>query len=297
MRRVAVLADIHGNLPALEAVLADAVEQGAEQFVVLGDLADRGPFPAEVLALVQEQAGAVIRGNTDEQLVAYRRGDAPAAWYEAAQFAPVRWTCAWLSPADVGFLAGLPFDYVLEMDGLPLVRFVHGSPRSVSEPTYPDRNLRAEEALGLVPETVLGTGHIHVPWVARSGTGLAFNPGAVGQPFNGDPRAQYAMLTAQSGAWHVEHRALDYDRAPLCEAFRERGLLEQDKAFVRAAMASMMTGRDEIRPFLKHAAGLAGDESEWHDGLLPDAVWQCAAETYDWESAERGSECIPSSSR
>lgn len=295
--RVAVLADIHGNLPALEAVLADADVQGAERFVVLGDLADRGPFPAEVLALVRERASAVVRGNTDAQLVAYQRGDAPAAWYQAAQFAPVRWTCARLSRADSDFLAGLPFDYVLAAGGLPPVRFVHASPRSVSEPTYPDRTLRAEDALALIPEMVLGTGHIHVPWVARSAAGLAFNPGAVGQPFNGDPRAQFALLIGEGGAWRVEHRALDYDRASLCEAFHERGLLAQDGAFARAAMASMMTGRDEIRPFLKHAAGLAGDERDWHDGLLPDPIWQRAAETYDWETAERGSECIPSSSR
>ena len=90
--RVGVLADIHGNLPALDAVLEDVRQQGADAVVVLGDLADRGPYPTQVLERVQQAARAVILGNTDAMLLRLARGDAPVAWFEHAQFAPLRWT-------------------------------------------------------------------------------------------------------------------------------------------------------------------------------------------------------------
>lgn len=288
--RIAVLADIHGNLPALETVLEDVERQRADAVVVLGDLADRGPFPTEVLARVRTAAHVVLCGNTDEMFLQVDRREAPEAWAHADQFAPIRWTYARLTQVDLAFLASLPEQHALAVPGLPPVRFVHGSPRSSSEPVYPDRDPQAADVLRLIDEDVLAVAHTHIPWRAYAGRKLAFNPGSVGQPFNGDPRAQYALLAGRRGRWEVEHRALDYDRAALREAFRATGLLEQGGAFARAALATMMTGRDEIWPFLRHAFRLAGEDDARHDGALPDAVWRRAAETYDWARAEEGGE-------
>lgn len=292
--RIAVLADIHGNLPALERVLADVAEQGADAIVVLGDLADRGPFPVETIGAVRAAAHVVLCGNTDERLLRYDQRDVPESWYCAAQFESTRWTYEQLSRQDLTFLGSLPEQRVLVLGGLPPVRFVHGSPRSASEPVYPDRDLRAADALRQIDEDILAVAHTHISWLARRGSKLAFNPGSVGQPFNGDPRAQYALLTGRNGGWQVEHRALDYDRAPLCAAFQASGLLDHEDGFSRAAMASMMTGRDEIWPFLRHAFRLRGEADALHEVVLDDDVWQRAGATYDWEHAERGSECTRS---
>lgn len=292
--RLAVLADIHGNLIALEHVLADARKQGADAIVVLGDLADRGPFPVETLAAVRDAADVVIRGNTDERFLLVDQGDAPEAWYHAAQFGALRWSYERLSRAELDYLAGLPGQHRLEFDGLPPVRLVHGSPRSSSEPVYPDRDTQVADVLGLVEEDVLAMGHTHYSWVVRSGAKVAFNPGSVGQPFNGDPRAQYALLTANGHGWQVEHRALDYDRRPLCDAFSRSGMLGPERGFARAGMLSMLTGRDEILPFLRYAADLAHNNGSAHSALIPDAVWGEASMSYDWRRVERICECIPS---
>ncbi|HQA67872.1 MAG TPA: metallophosphoesterase, partial [Aggregatilineales bacterium] len=99
--RVAVLADIHGNVLALDAVLADVERQSVDAVVVLGDLADRGPFPHKVIERVQAAAHVVLLGNTDEMFLQMDRRDVPEAWVEAEQYAPVRWTYARLTQADL----------------------------------------------------------------------------------------------------------------------------------------------------------------------------------------------------
>ncbi len=287
--RVAVLADIHGNVLALDAVLADVERQSVDAVVVLGDLADRGPFPHKVIERVQAAAHVVLLGNTDEMFLQMDRRDVPEAWVEAEQYAPVRWTYARLTQADLAFLGSLPEQHTLDVPGLPPVRFVHGSPRSNKEPVYPDRNPHAADMLRMIDEDVLALAHTHIAWQAHAGRKLAFNPGSVGQPFGGDPRAQYALLTGRRGRWEVEQRAVDYDRAALDEAFRASGLLAEGGAFARAARAAMMTGRDELWPFLRHAFRVAGEEAR-HYKALPDDVWRRAAETYDWARAEAGGE-------
>lgn len=192
VRRVAVLSDIHGVLPALEAVLAEPEVAAAERIVLTGDIT-AGPRPAEVLALLRSQGERVrwVTGNADRELVEYRRGlrrelPDPIAPYAAAQ----------LTDEDVEFLARLPTTLTLTVHGLGEVLFCHATPRDDEEVVLVDsRPARWTEVLAAVPDTVrtIVCGHTHMPYVRLAHGRLIVNPGSVGMPY-GRPGAHWCLL-------------------------------------------------------------------------------------------------------
>jgi predicted phosphodiesterase len=208
---VAILYDIHGNLPALEAVLEDAAAAGAEHFVLGGDYALFGPWPrATVERLRKLQDADWIRGN-GERWTAHP-GDAPQD--DVVQGAVA--ACAEeLGPALVAELATLPFD--LARDG---ARYVHASPVSDVRSFGTGHDDSEEEMLDGVLETRLVFGHTHLPFRRQANAGIELvNPGSVGMPFDGDPRASYALL---GGGGEIDHRRVEYDHERAAAAVRER---------------------------------------------------------------------------
>jgi putative phosphoesterase len=167
--RVAALNDVHGNLPALEAVLAEVAALDVDAIVAGGDTV-AGPFPAESLELLMRREAAFVRGNADRE--------------------PSDWVAARLDPLARDFLAGLPTTVTL--DG---VLYCHGSPRSDEEiltRVSPDDRLRA--ALDGVAERVVVGGHTHVQF-ERDLDGIRFvNAGSVGMPYEGRQGAFWALV-------------------------------------------------------------------------------------------------------
>jgi predicted phosphodiesterase len=208
-RRVAVISDVHGNAVALEAVLAEVGESGADAIVFGGDIT-WGPLPHETAEL--------IRGLPDVLLV---RGNADRAVLEAvAGVAPEprdRWMAAAHQPEDVELLRGCLPSVTVTVDGLGPVRFCHGSPRSDEEcvtPRTPEERMRALSE-GMT-ERVLVTAHIHVSF-DRDIAGLrSINPGSVGLPYEGAPGAYWAVL----GPGGVEFRRTAYDLDRALERYR-----------------------------------------------------------------------------
>ena len=207
---LAVLYDIHGNLPALEAVLADARAAGAEEFVLGGDYALFGPWPRETVERLRELDAAWIRGN-GERWTAHP-GDAPQDDVVQGAIAACR---ELLGDDLVSELAALPFD--LHRGS---TRFVHASPVSDVRSFGTEHDDSEEEMLEGVLEPRLVFGHTHLPFRrnARAGVELV-NPGSVGMPFDGDPRASYAILGDEG---EVEHRRVEYHHLETVAAVRER---------------------------------------------------------------------------
>jgi diadenosine tetraphosphatase ApaH/serine/threonine PP2A family protein phosphatase len=207
---LAVLYDVHGNLPALESVLADASRAGVTHFVLGGDYALFGPWPAETVELLRGLDAEWIRGNGERWTA--NPGDAPDDWVVQGA---VRASRAELGEETVAELADLPESLVVRE-----WRFVHASPQSdergfVQRPA-PDEN----ELLAAVAEDRLIAGHTHVQFRRRVSGGLELvNPGSVGMPFDGDPRAAYALI---GGDGEVELRRVVYDRVRSARAVRER---------------------------------------------------------------------------
>jgi putative phosphoesterase len=216
MDRVAVITDLHGNLPALEAALARMEEIGVDATYCGGDLVGYGPWPNEVCRLVSERGIPTIYGNYDYAIgrddedcgCAYRdRHDRELGERSIA------WTLEHTDSRSKEFMRALPFDLRFELAG-KRVRLVHGSPRKVNEYLFEDKPARTFERIAAGADCdLLVFGHTHEPWINTYGGVLFVNCGAVGKPKDGDPRGAFAVLEEAGGevAARIERFAYDVD--------------------------------------------------------------------------------------
>jgi len=228
--RVAILTDIHGNLPALEAALARVEELSPDQLLCGGDLVGYGPRPNEVCALVRERAIPTIYGNYD-YAIARELDDCGCAYVTPHDRAigqlSVEWTLAHTEEPARRFMAELPFDLRFEV-GPKRIRLVHGSPRKVNEYLFEDKPARTFERIAdLADCEVLVFGHTHKPWVREYGGVLFVNCGSVGKPKDGDPRGSFALLEEVEGEVRVSIERKDYDADAVSVEMREVGLPEE----------------------------------------------------------------------
>ena len=225
--KIAVLGDIHGNLPAMEAVLRDAKQRRATSVWCLGDLVGYGPFPDEVVAAVREGFILSLRGNYDSKVLRIPTRD-PSWFQEKGEEKARVFTWAWehLSPESREYLASLPESLRLTVEG-HRVLLVHGSPASPREHLSPDT---PEERLAALGEecgaAVVLCAHSHIAFARRGGKTLFINPGSVGRPDDGDPRASYALVTFRRPEVEVAFHRLPYDVDRCVEAVRAHGLPE-----------------------------------------------------------------------
>jgi putative phosphoesterase len=225
--RVAVITDIHGNLPALEAALARIEELGVEEVYCGGDLVGYGPRPDEVCALIAERGIPTIYGNYD-YAIARDLEDCGCAYVTPHDREigrrSVEWTLANTGQPAKDFMRDLPFDLRFAV-GTTTVHLVHGSPRKVSEYLFEDKPARLYERLAADEDAeVLVFGHTHKPWVREHGGVRFVNCGSVGKPKDGDPRGAFALLDATSGRLRVTIERIGYDVEAVAAEVREAGL-------------------------------------------------------------------------
>jgi putative phosphoesterase len=203
---IAVLSDIHGVLPALEAVLAEPDVQAAERIVLTGDIA-AGPQPVQVLDRLVSLSDKVIwvRGNAERELVTLATGGSTEIPDPI-----VPWAADQLRPDQVELLAGLPHPVVVEVRGFGDVLCCHGTPRSDEEVVLVDTRLsRWAEALADAPDTVV-CGHTHMPFIRLVDRRLVINPGSIGMPY-GSAGAHWALLA--DGVAQLRRSAFDIEAA------------------------------------------------------------------------------------
>ncbi len=212
---VALLYDIHGNLTALEAVLDDAQRAGARRYILGGDYTLFGPWPEETIDRLEALPYVEwIRGNGER----WTADPADAPDTELVQNAVA--ACAeMLGSERVRWLADLPEETVLEG-----VRYCHASPVSDVRSFFPEPADDEEELLADVTEPRLVFGHTHLAFRRQATTPGGsevelLNPGSVGMPFDGDPRAAYALVA--DGGGELKLRRVDYDHAGAAAAVRE----------------------------------------------------------------------------
>ncbi len=231
MTRIGVISDVHGNLPALDTVLAALHAAGVDQIVSCGDLVGYGPWPREVIARVRALNITSVQGNHD----AAAGGVLPTDHFTAAARAAIEWIKARLTPADIAFLAALPLTTVVA--GMTVV---HGSLRGplweyiLDSWTAGESFRRLETDVGL-----FGHSHIQGGFAAAGnkvdtidprvgevdlipGVRYLINPGSVGQPRDGDPRAAYAIIDLDNRK--VIYRRITYDIATTQREINRVGL-------------------------------------------------------------------------
>ena len=206
-KSIAVLSDIHGVLPALDAVLDEPDVQNADLIVITGDHA-AGPQPSEVLDRLTALGDQVllIRGNADRDLVTLAQGRWPL---DVESFPIDAWAAAQLSEAHINLLAALQHPASVDLDGFGLVLFCHGTPRDDEEVVLVDtRLLRWSEVFeGVSEETrAVVCGHTHMPFIRLVDRRWVVNPGSIGMPY-GASAASWALLSRSGLA--LRHTALD----------------------------------------------------------------------------------------
>jgi len=267
--RVAILADIHGNLPALEAVLDDVERHHVDRLVVNGDLVNRAPDGVAVVERVRAIGADVTLGNHDDLMRALVERDAaiPEAFHVDPFWEANRWCARELATGGVlEALSTAPMTVRVAPAGGPSVLISHGSPRHFRE-GY-GRYLAPEtvsEISEMHPADVLVGSHTHHPMLKRWGRVTVMNTGAVGVPFNRDARAQYLLLDLVAGAWRPVFRRVAYDVSAALAAFGRGDYLARGGLLARLFHDEIRDARSYLVPFQMWAAerGEPLGEASW----------------------------------
>ena len=255
--RYALISDVHGNLPALTAVLADIGRRGVDATYHLGDLVGYAPWPNEVVAALRDAGIIGVAGNYDSTVAtSYKHCGCRSenAHQEELAHQGFTWTLANTSTEAKAWLAGLPFRLDIRPLGGhvagPTLRLVHGSQALntvyVTEDRSDDFLRKLAEAMGASAGDSICFGHTHKPWHRTVG-GIHFvNTGSVGQPKDGDPRAGYVVLVVTEASTAVEFVRVAYDVETTARAIIGSDLPDEFAEFLRTG-GRVSTLRQEMR--------------------------------------------------
>jgi len=247
--RIAVLSDIHGNLPALEAVAADLDRLSPDLVFVAGDFQNRGPNPREVTSFVYQSGWTILRGNHEDYVIWQSqnfRTDDSADYYN---WLPARWT-AELTRDSMEWVKGLPIATRLAGPNERSIIIAHGSPRSNDEGFFPTTpQTKATEMIGDNPPALLCVGHSHLPLVRWINSTLLVNVGSVGFPFDGDRRASYGILNLGHDRWEVDIRRVEYAMERVVEEFDRVNFYQGAGPLSHLIRRELESARPHLTPF------------------------------------------------
>jgi putative phosphoesterase len=243
--KIALIGDIHANLPAFEAVLSQIKAKEVDRTWNIGDTVGYGPFPDESVKRLRQENILSIRGNYDSKVLKFKRKN--IKWRKTKRYEKwlaFKWAYENLSEESRRYLKDLPKEYRMEIEGKNVL-LTHGSPTSSEEHLTPKTPLARFRMLAQTANADLVVfGHSHIPFGLQVKGVWFINPGSVGRQDDGDPRASYAILHLRQTALEVHHFRVEYDIESTITAIREQNLPE--------AFAQMMiVGRklDDILDF------------------------------------------------
>jgi predicted phosphodiesterase len=247
--RIAVLADVHGNLAAFEAVLEHAARQKHDAMVILGDVVVGAPDSAACWQLARALSVPIVRGNHDRTLAHFGTAVADPTWSEP-RYGPLHWAVAEVSPTERAELAALP--NTVRLDDAPELLAVHASLRSDSESVFAYTPPADLPAMFPAPDAALILrGHNHLVSQHWFGATQLITVGSVGMPLDGIPLAQYATLERRRSGWRATHHALPYDLDATLARFDTTGYLERTGPLGRLFRRQIATGANQIAPFFR----------------------------------------------
>ena len=247
--RIAILADIHGNLPAFEAALDHVARQHVDRTIIAGVVVVGAPDSAACWRLAQTLHCPIVRGNHERYVAHFGRPDAPAEW-ATERFAPVRWGVDQLEEAEIAAIEVLP-PYV-RLPELPDLLVVHASLRADRDSIMPyTSDQQLAEMFPNLPERWIVRAHNHLGQVRLWEDRTIMTAGAVGLPLDGSPTAQYLLLEQRAGGWRIMHQSVQYDLDAALRRFRETGYLDAAGPMARLFMREVATASHQIVPFLR----------------------------------------------
>ncbi|MBT3273952.1 MAG: metallophosphoesterase family protein [Spirochaetales bacterium] len=280
MIRVAILADIHGNSPALKAVIEHQRQFDTHLVIVAGDLITDCPDSNEVVSMIASLENCmVIAGNREEYLRQFDGADQDE-WRRRKQWSSFVWASDSLYKENRTFLADLPTQMSVQI-GSSNLRIVHGSPNYSNDHLYPETK-KIAKIMQEIPEGILVCGHTHEQWSTRLNGKIALNPGSVGVHFNRDSNAEYSLL--EFGGDHsqvaIKHQQVPYDVEETISRFTKTGLIEHSPVWSHTIIQSLKTGKNITMEFLGKAIEMEKEITGGEVIAISNNVWKKAAKEY-----------------
>lgn len=253
--KIAVLSDIHGNVPALEAVLGDIDQWAPDTVIVNGDLVSRGPYSLECLRMLQGRGDVRFLTGNHETFVLHCVDTPPDPTDTTAELRRIGdWTCAQLGEAVEEIRSWRPH-LDLTLPGGRTLHVTHGSRLGDRDGIHPETEREAlVEKLG-EPRDLFVASHTHRPLIRSFGQTLVVNTGSVGQPFDGDPRACYGRFCLSNDRWEGDIARVAYDRAQAERDFVESGFLSEAGPMARMIHRELRECRAHIAPWRRRYMG------------------------------------------
>jgi len=250
MTRLAVLADIHGNLPALEAVIEDMAQFEVDHVVVAGDSINVGPFSREVLEVISARNWSVIRGNNGYYVTEYQTPRMPAHW---SAFTLPPWLNEQLGAEWINFIACQPDTLSLRFPDAAPLRVFHGLPNNPWVAITPLSSSGDIQAwLQDTSEETVICAHSHIPLERQIERWHVFNPGSVGIPLDGLPRASYMIIDGDHTGWTLAaHRRVSFEHKPIYDAFDKQRFVQRCGVAAMLLAQEFQTARLRLWPFLQ----------------------------------------------
>ncbi|MDR0326389.1 MAG: metallophosphatase family protein [Oscillospiraceae bacterium] len=304
--RIAVLADIHGNLAALNAVLDDARVHGAEQFILAGDYIFDLPWSNEVTETIQSlESAAVILGNKEGYLPGLLSEHREGWVYE--QFGSMVQTVRDMKPENAEYLLNLPQSATALLPSGRKVYIRHwfsefgisGKTEAISAKMFREATQNRSfdrdafmrgvhdflqrpaivDMVSAIDADAVVFGHTHLQWHGTCGGKLVLNPGSCGQPLDGDNHSAYTLLTDTSEGLLVEERRVSYDVESVIRKAKQSAVYRQGRVWVELVFAAMRSGFDTFGPFFGLAEKLANERGQ--SGIpYSNEVWNLSYERY-----------------
>ena len=292
--KYAIIADVHGNMPALQLVLEDARQHGVDGYLLVGDYSIRAPWFNEVLPTLRSLPNMLaVRGN-EEQYLHLPKG-------EDAQFAICYWAASRMHPENLAWLDSLPerLDFECEGTGLHMAHSLdyflgkemcYQFRTSILALRYPDRPITSErfqednhrlmasqpdfaERLSALPEGIYIYGHNHAQTHLRFGNHLFINPGSCGHPLDCMPfGACYSLLTIKNGEWLVEEHRIPYDPKPMIEHIRQSEQYQAAPVWSNLVFLDWTTCSEHMVYFLHYAESYANRIGDLRRPFMPDTL-------------------------
>lgn len=236
--RIALIADIHSNIFALNEVLLDIDNRNIDLVVCLGDLVGYAPFPNEVIDTIREYKILTVKGNYDEAVgeeLMVCGCDYPDPKDTENAAISLNWTIDETWDDNKEFLRNLPKEVLMSFENRTIM-FVHGSPRMINE-YLKENSKEAEEVMSQFEGDILVCGHTHKPYYKMYGEKMLINAGSVGKPKTGNPNANYVILNLSKENVTVEIIEVEYEYEQTARAIEESGLPQAFAEILRTGKA------------------------------------------------------------
>ncbi|MBI9045985.1 MAG: YfcE family phosphodiesterase [Anaerolineaceae bacterium] len=285
--RIAIISDIHGNLPAFMAVMEAIKQLNIDTIWNLGDSVGYGPYPEEVLSYLQEKPILSILGNYDKKVLKFDQKK--KKWKKTKsekKFSAFKWASKNISNSNKEFLASLPEQLQFELSGKK-IRLVHGTPNSSQEPLYPhtkeERFIKLSEQ---TPADMILCGHSHQGFYKQINQTWFLNPGSVGRPDDGDYRASYMTIDLSQSDLSVQIHRSPYDLEKLVNHFYQKNLPKEFAAmFIQGCSLDIIQSNNRFSAFNPEIPEFDFPLSASQKEIFSEILFLCETCNYDQAQA------------